>query len=89
MVLQVFIIVTGLIGQLLITRKDARGYLAWIAGNLALIIVYHQTQQFWLIAWQIANITLQVTALVVWLKEAKPQASQRAMAQDGNIAALQ
>lgn len=82
--LQVFIIVMGLTGQLLITRKDARGYLAWMAGNLALIAVYYQTQQFWLIAWQIVNIALQAVALILWMREVKPQAP----AQDSGVSAL-
>lgn len=72
--LQVFIIAMGFYGQLLITQKNARGYLAWIAGNLALIVVYYQTLQFWLIAWQIANITLQAVAFVTWLREDKSKA---------------
>ncbi len=72
--LQGFIIVMGSSGQLLIARKDARGYVAWIAGNLALIIVYHETQQFGLIVLQIANTAIQALALVSWLRASRQPA---------------
>lgn len=67
--LQAFIIVMGLTGQLLIARKDARGYLAWIAGNLALMVVYHETNQFGLVALQFANTAIQALAFTSWLRE--------------------
>lgn len=66
LVLQAFIIATGLAGHVLIARKDPRGYLAWIAGNLALIVVYHQTRQYALIGLQIVNCAVQVGALISW-----------------------
>lgn len=69
--LQAFIIVMGLSGQLLIARKDARGYLAWIIGNLALMVVFYQTRQFGLIAWQVANTAIQVMAFLSWLREGR------------------
>ena len=69
--LQAFIIAMGLTGQLLIARKDARGYLAWIVGNLALMVVFYQTQQFGLIAWQVANTAIQVMAFLSWLRESR------------------
>lgn len=70
--LQAFIIVMGLTGQLLIARKDARGYLAWMAGNLALMVVYHQTHQFGLVALQVANTAIEALAFVSWLRGHQP-----------------
>jgi len=69
-VLQAFIIIMGLAGQVLIARKDHRGYVAWIAGNLGLMIVYHQTHQPALIGLQIINTTFQVGALIAWRRRA-------------------
>jgi nicotinamide riboside transporter PnuC len=65
-ILQAFIITMGLAGQILIARKDHRGYAAWIAGNLGLMIVYHQTHQPALIGLQIVNTTFQVGTLIAW-----------------------
>lgn len=69
-VLQAFIITMGLAGQVLIARKDHRGYAAWIAGNLGLMIVYHQTHQPALIGLQVLNTTFQVGALIAWKRSA-------------------
>lgn len=66
MLLQVFVIVMGLGGQILIARKDPRGYLAWIAGNLGLMAVYHQTQQPALLFLQVVNTAIQLCALASW-----------------------
>lgn len=77
--LQAFIVVMGLGGQLLIARKDARGYLTWIAGNIALMVVFYQTQQFGLIAWQVANTCIQMLAFLSWLRD------ERARAQAGAV----
>ncbi len=70
-VLQAFIITMGLAGQVLIARKDHRGYAAWIAGNLGLMIVYHQTHQPALIGLQILNTTFQIGALISWKRSAR------------------
>lgn len=67
--LQGFIIAMGLVGQVLVARKDARGYLAWIAGNLGLMVVYHQTDQAALIALQVFNTVFQAGALIAWRRE--------------------
>lgn len=64
--LQLFVIVAGLTGQLFIARKDPRGYLAWIAGNMGLVFVYWETKQFGLIALQFVNTAIQVAALMAW-----------------------
>ncbi|MDH6645359.1 nicotinamide riboside transporter PnuC [Ralstonia sp. GP73] len=64
--LQLFVILAGLTGQLLIARKDPRGYLAWIAGNIGLVFVYLETKQFALIALQFINTAIQVAALIAW-----------------------
>ncbi len=56
----------GLSGQLLIARKDPRGYVAWIAGNLALMVVYYRTEQTALIGLQLANTAIQIGALINW-----------------------
>ena len=64
--LQLFVILAGLTGQLFIARKDPRGYLAWIAGNMGLVFVYWETKQFALIALQFVNTGIQVTALIAW-----------------------
>lgn len=66
--LQAFIVVMGLTGQLLVARKDARGYLAWILGNIALAVIYYQTQQFALIALLAINTAIQTLTMVVWLR---------------------
>lgn len=58
----------GLTGQLLVARKDARGYLAWILGNIALAVIYYQTQQFALIALLAINTAIQTLTMVVWLR---------------------
>jgi len=73
--LQAFIIVMALSGQILIARKDPKGYLAWIAGNLALIVVYYQTQQVALIGLQLANTAIQLVALKAWLRGSSPALS--------------
>ena len=67
--LQAFIIAMGLVGQVLIARKDARGYVAWIAGNLGLIVVYYQTDQAALIGLQVFNTLFQAGALVAWRRD--------------------
>lgn len=67
--LQAFIVVMGLTGQLLVARKDARGYLAWILGNIALAVIYYQTQQFALIALLAINTAIQTLTMVVWLRQ--------------------
>lgn len=64
--LQLFIIMSGLTGQLLIARKDPRGYLAWIAGNIGLVFVYLETKQFALIVLQFVNTAIQLGALIAW-----------------------
>lgn len=67
-ILQGFILVMGLGGQLMIARHDARGYLAWIAGNLALIVIYRDTQQLALMALPAMNTLIQCAALVSWAR---------------------
>ena len=56
----------GLAGQILIAKQDYRGYMAWIAGNVALMYVYYQTQQLALIGLQVANSAIQLAALRRW-----------------------
>lgn len=84
--LQAFIIVMGIIGQILVARRDSRGYLAWIAGNLALIVVYQQTRQFGLIGLQAANIFIQITALASWCRERSKCKSQAHQSVLGEVA---
>jgi nicotinamide riboside transporter PnuC len=66
--LQTFIIVMGLAGQILVARQDYRGYVAWIAGNVALMYVYYQTHQLPLIGLQVVNSAIQLAALFRWLR---------------------
>jgi nicotinamide riboside transporter PnuC len=67
--LQAFIIVMGLVGQVLIARRDVRGYVAWIAGNVALMFIYYETHQLALIGLQVVNSAIQVNALRLWMQE--------------------
>jgi len=73
--LQAFIIIMGLAGQVLIARKDPRGYVAWIAGNLALVVVYVDTQQHALVGLQVVNSAIQASALIRWMRDVRGKPS--------------
>lgn len=64
--LQLLIMCAGLVGQILIARKDRRGYLCWIVGNIALVWVYQDARQFGLIVLAIMNTAIQVHAFRHW-----------------------
>lgn len=67
-ILQAFIIAMSLTGQVLVAKKDRRGYLAWIVGNVALMVVYRDTGQLGLIFLPLVNCAIQTAALISWSK---------------------
>lgn len=67
--LQGFILLMGVVGQIMIASHDSRGYFAWIAGNVGLVEVYVGTQQTILIILPVMNIILQSVALIIWIKK--------------------
>lgn len=67
--LQLFIIVMGLAGQVFVARKHPAGYGFWTAGSIALIVVYSDLHQYGLIGFQAANTGIQLYAMNRWARD--------------------
>ena len=69
--LQLVTVVCGLAGNLLINRKDARGFYLWIVTNGLLVIIQVLTGMYLLMVLYVAYSALAVEGLVKWRREAK------------------
>ena len=63
---QLFIIVTGILGQILVAKRDSKGFLFWIAGNIALINTFTQHQQFGLAGLYFLYTILSIYSIFSW-----------------------
>ena len=66
--LEIIIIVTGLIGQALVAKRIKWGFVFWIIGNLALSIVFWQSQKFGLIGLHAIYTSIQIYSFVNWAR---------------------
>ena len=64
--LQGIIIATGLIGQGLVAKRNRWGFVFWIAGNLALSVVFWRSSQFALIALHALYSAIQIYSFISW-----------------------
>ena len=64
--LQIVIIITGLIGQLLVARRNKLGFYFWIVGNCALSVVFWQSEKYGLIALHAVYSAIQVYSIWHW-----------------------
>ena len=64
--LQGIIIATGLIGQGLVAKRNRWGFAFWIAGNLALSVVFWRSGQFALIALHALYSAIQIYSFISW-----------------------
>lgn len=74
-ILQGFIIITGLAGQVLVGRRNHNGFLFWIAGNAALIYNFVGAGQLGLAALYGVYTGISIYSIVSWKKQAQPDAA--------------
>lgn len=64
--LQIVAIITGLLGHWLITKQDVRGYYAWIAGNVATIILQLNVELYGMAALFLTYTALSIYGIIKW-----------------------
>ena len=69
--LQLIIIATGLVGQGLVAKRNRWGFVFWIAGNLALSVVFWRSSQFALIALHALYSAIQIYSFISWSRSDK------------------
>jgi nicotinamide riboside transporter PnuC len=70
-VAQAIVVVCGLGGNVLINRKDPRGFYLWIVTNALLVVLQVMTGMYLLIALYLAYSALAVEGLMKWRKDAQ------------------
>lgn len=64
--LEIFAIATGLAGHWLISNQDVRGYYAWIAGNLAFIVMQYNVGLYGMAGLFVVYTLLSIRGIIKW-----------------------
>jgi nicotinamide riboside transporter PnuC len=70
--MQLFIVVTGLTGQILVARKSPVGFMCWIAGNMALIKLFAEQSLYWMVGLYFIYTLICFYGLYTWGAEKRP-----------------
>lgn len=63
---QLFIIITGLLGQILVARRNPRGFVFWIMGNIVLIQNFFNLRQFGLAGLYGVYTMISLYSIIAW-----------------------
>jgi nicotinamide riboside transporter PnuC len=64
--MQLFIVVTGLAGQVLVAQKSTLGFMCWIAGNLALIKLFAEQSLYWMVGLYFIYTLISFYSIYAW-----------------------
>lgn len=67
--LQLFILVTGLVGQILVARKDIRAFYFWCVGNVLIILSTLPKEQYGMALFYFLSIGFNLYSIHKWKKD--------------------
>lgn len=66
---QTFILITGVIGQLLVAKKDIRAFYSWSISNVFIIISTLPKEQYGMVLFYFFSIGFNIYSIMKWRKD--------------------